>query len=338
MTDPGQALLLAFGASVAVAVLGAVVVVLLARRSVSAAVVAAPVAVVMPVVVGMLVSIAEMVLTSDQSRLVLAVLAIAVPLAIGLGVLLAGRIRAVDRRVAFEQSARESEQQIEASRREMVAWVSHDLRTPLAGIRAMAEALQDGMVSDPADYHRRLIAETDRLSRMVDDLLALARLQSGSLRLTLADVSLSDLLSDTVASVSPLAEARGVHLLGRSEGSVPAEVDVALVSRALTNLVVNALRHTPPDGSVTVSARVDSDQAVVSVQDGCGGIPQEYLGRLFEPGWRGTSARTPSSSEGAGLGLAVVQGTADVHGGRVDVHNVDGGCRFEMRLPVAEPV
>lgn len=333
MDAPAEALILALAAAVLTALLGVLVVGLLARRSVSAAVVAAPVAVVLPVVVGILVSIAEMVLSTQQSRLVLAVLAVAVPVAVLLGVLLGRRIRALDRRAALDQAARLKDQEVEASRREMVAWVSHDLRTPLAGMRAMAEALEDGVVAEPRDYYARIITDVDRMSRMVDDLLALSRLHSGTLALSLEDVSLSDLVSDTLAAATPLAQAQHITLVGESSGHVAAEVDASLVSRAMTNLLVNALRHTPPDGAVTVSARQVAGEAIVSVQDGCGGIPEEHLHRVFDAGWRGTAARTPTSADGAGIGLAVVQGTAEVHGGRVDVQNVDGGCRFEMRLP-----
>lgn len=335
MTDAHtDALLLAVVAAAVTAAVGLLGVGLLARRSVPAAVVAAPVAVVLPVVVGVLVSIAKMVLSPEQSRLVLAVLAVAAPLAVLLGMLLARRIRQLDRAAADREAARRREQDVEASRREMVTWVSHDLRSPLAAIRAMAEALEDGVVEDPHAYHSRVLDEVDRMSTMVDDLLSLSRLQAGQLALTLEEVSLADLVSDTLAAAGPLAEAARIRLHGSADGALPVAVDTSLVSRAVTNLVVNALRHTPPDGAVTVRASAIDGQAVVSVQDGCGGIPTDHLDRVFQPGWRGTAARTPTTGEGAGIGLAVVQGTAEVHGGSVAVRNVDGGCQFEMRLPV----
>lgn len=326
-------LLLAVMAAGAAAVVGVLGVILLARRSTSVAVAVAPFAVVLPVVVGVLVSLAQMALSPEQSRLMLAVLGASAPLAILLGVLLARRIRALDRRAAEQQANRARDQEVETSRREMVAWVSHDLRTPLAGLRAMAEALQDGVVADPSDYHTRIIAHVDRMSTMVDDLLALSRLHSGDLALRLEDVSLADLISDTLADAVPLAEAQHVSLRGSAEGPVPAEVDAALVSRAMNNLIVNALRHTPPDGGVTVSAASEGKLAVLSVEDECGGIPTEHLERVFEAGWRGVDARTPTASDGAGIGLAVVEATAKAHGGTVEVRNVEGGCRFELRLP-----
>lgn len=316
--------------------MGVLGVVLLARRSTAAAVAVAPVAVVLPVVVGVLVSLAQMALSPDQSRLMLAVLGASVPLAVLLGMLLARRIRALDRGAAKEQADRSRDQEVEASRREMVAWVSHDLRTPLAGLRAMAEALQDGVVADPSEYHSRIIAGVERMSAMVDDLLALSRLHSGELALQLDEISLADLVSDTIAAAVPVAEAQHVHLAGGTDGSLPAEVDASLVSRAMNNLVVNALRHTPPDGGVMVSAASEGEVAVLSVEDECGGIPAENLERVFEPGWRGADARSPTAGEGAGIGLAVVEATAHAHGGTVAVQNVEGGCRFELRLPTLD--
>ncbi len=122
---------------------------------------------------------------------------------------------------------------------------------------------------------------------------------------------------------------------GSADGPVPAIVDAKENSRALTNLVADAIRHTPPDGSVVVEARTEPGAAVISVADECGGIDPEHLSRLFEPGWRGTDARTPMHGEGAGLGLAIVQGITLAHGGSVDVRNEGPGCRFDIRIPAA---
>jgi signal transduction histidine kinase len=274
-----------------------------------------------------------MFLTEGDSRLMLLILAAAVPIALLFGILIARQVQALGRRVAVEEAERERDHEIERSRRDMVAWVSHDLRTPLAGLQAMAEALEDGVATDPSDYHARMRREVERMSAMVDDLLMLSRLHAGALRLGLEQASLADLVSDTLAAAHPLAAEHQVHLSGASDGAVPARVDSAQISRALGNLVVNAVRHTPPDGSVVVETRSESDAAVVAVTDTCGGIAEADLPRVFEPGWRGTEARTPSSSDGAGLGLAIVRGLVEAHGGHVDVHNVGAGCRFEVRLP-----
>jgi signal transduction histidine kinase len=197
----------------------------------------------------------------------------------------------------------------------------------------MTEALEDGLVAEPAEYYSRIRSEVDRLSAMVDDLAALSRLQSASLRLAIEQVSISDLLSDTLAAADAVAAARGVNLVGDVDGPVTADVDPREVGRALMNLVVNAIRHTPADGTVHVHAAMEDASAVVSVSDACGGIAARDLSRVFEPGWRGASARTPGAGEGAGLGLAIVRGVVEAHGGNVAVSNTGDGCRFLVRLP-----
>ena len=232
-------------------------------------------------------------------------------------------------------TSREREQALEHSRRELVAWVSHDLRTPLAGLRAMTEALEDGVAEDPARYHRQLRVEVDRLAGMVDDLFELSRIQSGTLRLTLDRVALGDLVSDALASTETLAGARGVRLRGEAVGSPLVRADARELSRVLTNLLVNAIRHTPADGAVHVLARPTDGGAVLQVSDGCGGIPEADLDRVFDLAWRGTHARTPGPGSGAGLGLAIVRGIVEAHHGQVTVANTDRGCCFEVRLPVA---
>ncbi|MFJ9518045.1 sensor histidine kinase [Kitasatospora sp. NPDC101801] len=245
--------------------------------------------------------------------------------------------------------SRKREQTLEASRRELIAWISHDLRTPLAGLRAMAEALEDGIVEDPARYYGRIGAEVERLTGMVDDLFELSRLQAGALHLTPARISCYDLVGDALACADPLARERGVRLLGGQVDPAPVEVDGREVSRALGNLLVNAIRSTPADGVVAVSASRQNGEVVLAVTDSCGGIPEADLLRVFETGWRGGSARTPRaigdadtgehSGGGAGLGLAIVRGIAEAHAGSAAVRNVDGGCCFEIRLPAAgQPV
>jgi signal transduction histidine kinase len=230
--------------------------------------------------------------------------------------------------------SRERERALERSRRELVAWVSHDLRTPLAGLRAMAEALEDGVAPDPALYHVRMRQAVDRLTGMVDDLFELSRIHAGALRLSLEQISLTDLVDEAVVGADPLAQARGVRLSAQVSTPLAVCVDVRELSRALTNLVANAIRHTPSDEAVRVEAADHGDYAILAITDACGGIPDEDLERVFEVAWRGTSARTPEPQAGAGLGLAIVRGIVEAHAGEVDVRNVAGGCRFEVRLPV----
>ncbi|MCX4584857.1 sensor histidine kinase KdpD [Streptomyces sp. NBC_01481] len=230
-------------------------------------------------------------------------------------------------------ASRERERALETSRRELVAWISHDLRTPLAGLRAMSEALEDGMVADPARYHRQMRTEVDRLNSMVGDLFELSRIHAGTLALTPTRMSVYDLVGEALAGADPLAREHGVRLVGDMVEQVPVEVDGKEMTRVLANLLVNAIRRTPADGTVAIAAERREDWVVLSVTDGCGGIPEEDLPRVFDTGWRGTQARTPPA--GAGLGLAIVRGIVEAHAGKADVHNVTGGCRFEVSLPAA---
>ncbi|MCG6498323.1 sensor histidine kinase KdpD [Kitasatospora sp. A2-31] len=238
--------------------------------------------------------------------------------------------------------SRAREQALDRSRRELIAWISHDLRTPLAGMRAMAEALEDGVADEPERYLTRIRTEVERLTGMVDDLFELSRIQAGALSLSLSRVSVYDLVDDALAGAHPLARRRGVRLESHRVASEPVEVDSREITRVLGNLLVNAIRATPEDGLVTVAARREADEVVLSVTDGCGGIPEPDLARVFETGWRGATARTPrrdpgtageGGDSGAGLGLAIVRGIVEAHAGRARVHNVAGGCCFEIALP-----
>jgi signal transduction histidine kinase len=230
--------------------------------------------------------------------------------------------------------SRERERALERSRRELVAWVSHDLRTPLAGLRAMAEALEDGVAADPGLYHVRMRQAADRLTGMVDDLFELSRIHAGALRLSLEQITLKELVDEAVVGADSLARARGVQLSAQVHTALGVRVDVGELSRALTNLVANAIRHTPEEHAVRVEADDRDGYAVLSITDSCGGIPEDNLERVFEVAWRGTPARTPEPQAGVGLGLAIVRGIVEAHAGEVDVRNVAGGCRFEVRLPV----
>jgi signal transduction histidine kinase len=234
-------------------------------------------------------------------------------------------------------ASRERERTLEKARRELVAWVSHDLRTPLAGLRAMTEALEDGVAEDPARYHKQLRMEVDRLAALVDGLFELSRVQSGTLRLHLEPVGIGDLVSDAVASAEPLARHHGVWLRGEAGPPLLVTADSRELSRVFTNLLVNAIRHTPADGTVHVAIDTSNRRdVVISVSDCCGGIPEADLARVFDTAWRGNHARTPGADgAGAGLGLAIVRGIVEAHSGHVTVANTAYGCRFDVRLPLA---
>jgi signal transduction histidine kinase len=236
------------------------------------------------------------------------------------------------------KESRAREHALEQSRRQLVAWVSHDLRAPLAGLHAMAEALEDGIARDPDRYHRQIRAEAVRLARMVDDLFELSRIEAGALPLSPGQIALGDLISDALNSAEALARARGVRLTGETRAPLVIQADPRELSRALTNLLVNAIRHTPADGSVHVVAAPQPDGALLAVADGCGGIPEADLARVFDTAWRG-ACTGPGTAGGAGLGLAIVRGIVEAHQGQVSVVNTREGCRFEVRLPaLAAPV
>jgi signal transduction histidine kinase len=265
----------------------------------------------------------------------LLVVLVTLPVALLLG-------HAIARRSVWEREARERERAAEASRRELVAWISHDLRTPLAGIRAMAEALADGVVSSPpevAGYANQIGGESRRLSGMVDDLFELSRITAGALELTMSQVALRDVVSDVLAAQTPVANRKRVRVLANAAMAPVVLGSDPELARVVRNLVSNAIRHTPPDGTVAVQIGVDGADAVLAVDDGCGGIPDGELTRVFDVAFRGSAARTPSPNSedqvGGGLGLAIAKGLVEAHRGRINAHNHGPGCRFEVRLPLA---
>lgn len=214
-----------------------------------------------------------------------------------------------------------------------MAWVSHDLRTPLSALRAMAEALEDGVAADPPRYLRQMRQEVERLDQLVDDLFLLSRLHAGALRLRPQRVLVGDLVNDVLTVLDLVAQASGVRLTGSAEDGLSTLVDAAQLDRALANLVHNAVRATPPGGSVQVDAASARGQLLLAVIDECGGLLAGDFPRLFDVGWRGGSSRT---REGAGLGLAVTRGIAQAHGGDLEATNTVGGCCCAIVLPATD--
>lgn len=336
MNDVAGIVLSALVAAV-VGALGAVALFALARRRVALAATLAPLVVVGAVATGVYVSARAMFLSATDSTIVLLLLLATVPVALAVGLVVMARIRSVTTAVAAERAAHERDREVELRRRELVAWVSHDLRTPLAAVRALAEALEDGV--GPADEHvPRILAENRRMAAMVDDLLALSRLQSPTTAPHREPVAVADLASDAVAAAQPLADAGAVTLAWDVAEPVVTALDARDVGRAVENLLVNAIRHTGPGGTVRVTVSRADDAVAIAVEDECGGIPEADLDRVFEAGWRGTGARTPErdeapASSGAGLGLSIVRGVAEAHGGTATVRNTAAGCRFTLTLP-----
>ncbi|MEU5720676.1 HAMP domain-containing sensor histidine kinase [Micromonospora sp. NPDC047738] len=330
----GVALVAALG----VGLVGAIALRLLRGRSIIGHIVVLLTVTVSAVVAGVAVVAEAMFLSPHDLEVVLITVSAAAVVSLAVGWLFGRRLAAA---AVWADQARERERRIEKGRRDLVAWVSHDLRTPLAGLRAMAEALEDAVVHDPgtvAEYHRRIRLETDRMTRLVDDLFELSRINAGALRLSLSAVPLGDVVSDALASTAPLAAARRIRLVAAESGWPTVAASEPELARVVGNLLLNAVRYTPEDGTVRVDAGRDSDIAWLAVTDTCGGIPEGDLPRLFDVAFRGEPARTPSAGNGGvegsgGLGLAIVHGLIDAHGGRVDVQNVAGGCRFVVRLP-----
>lgn len=236
-------------------------------------------------------------------------------------------------------ASRERERALEASRRELVAFMSHDLRTPLAGLRAVAEGLEDGVVDDVPGALRQLRATVDRMTGLVDDLFELSRLSAAPPPRRRTAVSLRELAEDVAGETNEQARAAGVSLLVSTppdDDRLAVHGDADELTRAVTNLVGNAIRHTEPGGTVGLAVDREADGRVrLAVTDGCGGIPADDLERVFDIGWRGDQQRTPDRANGAGggLGLAIARGLVESHQGSIAVRNVPGGCAFELALP-----
>ncbi len=238
------------------------------------------------------------------------------------------------------EAAADREREMEKTRRDLIAAVSHDLRTPLASTRALIEAVADGVAADPEAEARYLSSarrELTHLSRLVDDLFELARIDAGVLQLTLEESSLHDLISDTISSFQPQADNRSVRLVGEISGDVdPVLANPPRLQRVLHNLVSNALRHTPADGTVALRAAPHGGEVRVEVSDTGEGIAPEDLPRVFERSFRAERSRTRSEEDGApgaGLGLAIARGLIEAHGGTMDVESsLGGGSRFRFTL------
>jgi signal transduction histidine kinase len=237
---------------------------------------------------------------------------------------------------ALERSmARQRE--LEWARRGLVAAISHDLRTPLASIRASVEALLDGVVTDAPTverYLRTAHAEAERLGTLIDDLFELSQIDAGALRLDLEETHVTDLISDTLEAMRPHADQMQVVLAGEVDDDVPPVLaDPRKLQRVLYNLVQNALRHTPADGTVLLEARDTGGEIRVTVADGCDGLAEEERQRVFEPFYRGDRSRR-RDGHGAGLGLSIAKGIVEAHGGRIWVEpGLRVGCRFSFALP-----
>jgi signal transduction histidine kinase len=231
----------------------------------------------------------------------------------------------------------------EAALRDFVAWASHDLRTPLASLLAMIDAMAEGVVEDAETverYLRQCQAEIARMRALIDGLFELARLDSGSPPLVLESCSLSDLVSDTLQGLTERARAKGVTLGGSVDPRVdPLPAAAREIGRVLQNLVENALRHTPPGGSIELRAEVEGEAVRVSVRDTGEGISPEDLPHVFERFYRGEKSRTREGfgDGGSGLGLAIAKSLVEAHGGTIWAESEPGkGTRVTFLIPRAD--
>ena len=235
------------------------------------------------------------------------------------------------------QAADQKKRELENMMTDLIAWVSHDLQTPLASIRAILEALSDGVVDNPEAVQRYLLtAQRDvrSLSMLIDDLFEMAQLDAGGMPLNLADSSLADLISDTLESFSELATRQSLTITGRADANVdPVRMDTMRIGRVLNNLLSNALRHTPSGGKIVVTAERTEGGVEVSISDTGEGIRAEDLPNVFDRFYRGEKSRSRSTG-GSGLGLAISRGLVLAHGGDIRVESLPGsGSRFTFTLP-----
>jgi signal transduction histidine kinase len=233
---------------------------------------------------------------------------------------------------SFNEMATSLEQLFDA-RRELVAWASHDLRTPLASLRAMIEALEDEL-AEPGEYLEAIRTQTDILSGLVEDLFELARIDAGALTLELRDAPLGELVSRCLSSLDAEARAREVELTARIASDPVVRIAPDKVERVLMNLLANAVRHSPPRGAVSVVVEPDTDHVVVAVEDSGNGLAPGAPQRMFDRFWRADESRARTRG-GAGLGLAIARGLVQAHGGTIWAENREGGgARVAFTLPL----
>jgi signal transduction histidine kinase len=239
------------------------------------------------------------------------------------------------------QDVEDEKKEIDQTRRDLIAWISHDLRTPLTAIQASLEAVADDIVTEPMqvkDYVQTSLGEIEHLKFLIDDLFALAQLDTGHASLKLAYASISDLISDTVSSLNAHAMRRSINIHGEIQVDLPPlYIAPDKIQRVLYNLMDNAIRHTPEAGDITVRAAQKGGEVQVVVHNTGDAIASQHLPHVFEKFYRGEQARQKDADghRGAGLGLAIARGFVEAHGGRIWVESAAGkGTAFQFTLPI----
>ncbi len=252
---------------------------------------------------------------------------------------LAALAREFNRMAVALEEANARRDRIEDSRRDLFASISHDLRTPLASIRVMVEAMSDGVVSDAKTRDRYLQTtslEIQHLSALIDDLFELTTIESGELHLRLETLRVEDVVSEAIDAVRPQLERAGINLAFEPDpGTAPVLVDPLRLNRVLANLLQNAIRHTPYDGTITLHTASAGPAVEVVIADSGEGIASEDLPHVFDRFYRGEKSRSRDRG-GSGLGLSIARGIIEAHGGAISVESSSGrGARFAFTLPAA---
>jgi signal transduction histidine kinase len=236
-------------------------------------------------------------------------------------------------RMAAQLAEREGERDAaDQARRDLVAAVSHDLRTPLTSLRLLSEAIEDDLV-DPREYREQMSLQIRSLSALVEDLFELSRLEAGDIEWSMQQVCLEELVAETVEAMRPHAAARQVRVAATvPPGLAPARANPERLQRVLFNLIQNAIRHTPADGSVTVLAEANGAGVEVEVADSGAGLEAGDRGHVFEAFYRGGEGKARSPG-GSGLGLAICRAIVEAHGGRIWLPDSAHGTRVRFSLP-----
>ncbi len=245
---------------------------------------------------------------------------------------LAGAANRMTGQLAESEAERDA---ADGARRDLIAAVSHDLRTPLTSLRLLAGAVEDDLVDRETRerYLGQMSGHLASLSALIDDLFELSRLEAGDIQWSMRQVALDELVLDTVEAMRPHAAERGVAVAAALDGSVAAaRANPEQLQRVLRNLIHNAIRHTPADGSVTVAAQSSGGSVEVEVADTGVGVPAEDRGRVFEPFYRGGRDRA-RGGEGSGLGLAICRAIVEAHGGEIWLADSPAGARVRFSLP-----
>lgn len=238
------------------------------------------------------------------------------------------------------QKVEQEKQQIEQTRRDLIAWISHDLRTPLAAMQALLESITDGIVTEREEINGHIhssLVEVNNLKVLIEDLFAIAQMDTGHMSLRFVNASLSDLISDTVSSMNARANACNIKIIGKIDPSIdPVFIAPDKVQRVLHNLIDNALHHTPPNGKILIAAYRQNGIVRVDVHNTGSVIPEGQIPYIFEKFYRGEEARDQptSGTRRAGLGLAIARGFVEAHAGKIWVEShPEKGTRFSFVIP-----